>query len=100
MAVTAIAGANWGDEGTGKLTDRLAEDAHYVVRYQGGSNAGHTIVTERDSGWKTDITDARRFADLPESAKGYVRFVEERIGVPIPLVSNGSRRDQLPERAE
>ncbi|MCI3920817.1 adenylosuccinate synthase [Paenibacillus sp. TRM 82003] len=44
MAVTAIVGANWGDEGKGKMTDVLAEAATYVVRYQGGSNAGHTII--------------------------------------------------------
>lgn len=46
MGVTAIVGANWGDEGKGKLTDVLATDANYVVRYQGGSNAGHTIINE------------------------------------------------------
>ncbi|MEK3885090.1 adenylosuccinate synthase [Paenibacillus sp. PL2-23] len=44
MTVTAIVGANWGDEGKGKMTDVLASDARYVVRYQGGSNAGHTIM--------------------------------------------------------
>ncbi|WP_248928206.1 adenylosuccinate synthase [Paenibacillus hamazuiensis] len=42
--VTAVVGANWGDEGKGKLTDILAERADYVVRYQGGNNAGHTII--------------------------------------------------------
>ena len=42
--VKAIVGANWGDEGKGKLTDTLAAGCDYVVRYQGGSNAGHTIV--------------------------------------------------------
>ena len=41
--ITAVVGANWGDEGKGKITDRLAQDADYVVRFQGGSNAGHTI---------------------------------------------------------
>lgn len=46
MSVTAIVGANWGDEGKGKITDVLAVDAKYVVRYQGGSNAGHTIINE------------------------------------------------------
>ncbi len=46
MTVTAIVGANWGDEGKGKMTDALAEGADYVVRYQGGSNAGHTILNE------------------------------------------------------
>ncbi|MDF2959523.1 MAG: adenylosuccinate synthase [Paenibacillus sp.] len=44
MSVTAIVGANWGDEGKGKVTDVLAAKARYVVRYQGGSNAGHTII--------------------------------------------------------
>ncbi|QYR23029.1 adenylosuccinate synthase [Paenibacillus sp. sptzw28] len=44
MSVTAVAGANWGDEGKGKMTDALAADASFVVRFQGGSNAGHTII--------------------------------------------------------
>ncbi len=44
MAVTAIVGAQWGDEGKGKMTDVLAAQSAYVVRYQGGSNAGHTII--------------------------------------------------------
>ncbi|HTG70039.1 MAG TPA: adenylosuccinate synthase [Candidatus Udaeobacter sp.] len=44
MTVTAIVGANWGDEGKGKMTDALAAKSSYVVRYQGGSNAGHTII--------------------------------------------------------
>ena len=42
--VQAIVGANWGDEGKGKITDMLAEKADVVVRFQGGANAGHTIV--------------------------------------------------------
>ena len=42
--VTAVVGANWGDEGKGKITDMLAENADIVVRFQGGANAGHTIV--------------------------------------------------------
>ena len=42
--VEAIVGANWGDEGKGKITDMLAEKADIVVRFQGGANAGHTIV--------------------------------------------------------
>lgn len=44
--VKAVVGANWGDEGKGKITDMLAMDADYIVRYQGGANAGHTIVNE------------------------------------------------------
>ena len=43
--VKAIVGACWGDEGKGKITDILAEDSDIVVRFQGGSNAGHTIIT-------------------------------------------------------
>lgn len=46
MGVTVIVGAQWGDEGKGKITDLLAEGADVVVRYQGGSNAGHTVVAE------------------------------------------------------
>ncbi len=44
MGVTVLIGAQWGDEGKGKLVDRLASQASLVVRYQGGNNAGHTIV--------------------------------------------------------
>jgi adenylosuccinate synthase len=46
MPVTAVVGANWGDEGKGKITDFLAREAGFVVRYQGGNNAGHTIINE------------------------------------------------------
>lgn len=42
--VKAIVGANWGDEGKGKITDMLAQEADIIVRFQGGSNAGHTII--------------------------------------------------------
>ena len=42
--VTAVVGANWGDEGKGKITDMLADEADIVIRFQGGANAGHTIV--------------------------------------------------------
>lgn len=42
--VKAVVGANWGDEGKGKITDMLAEEADIIVRFQGGANAGHTIV--------------------------------------------------------
>ena len=42
--VKAIVGANWGDEGKGKITDMLAEESDIIVRFQGGSNAGHTII--------------------------------------------------------
>ena len=44
--VQAVVGANWGDEGKGKITDMLAEEADIIVRFQGGANAGHTIVND------------------------------------------------------
>ncbi len=44
MSATAVVGANWGDEGKGKMTDYLAQEADIVVRFQGGNNAGHTIL--------------------------------------------------------
>ena len=47
MSVVAIIGAQWGDEGKGKIVDELAMKAQYVVRYQGGSNAGHRVVHDK-----------------------------------------------------
>ena len=45
MPAIVLVGAQWGDEGKGKATDLLGEQVEYVVRYQGGNNAGHTVVT-------------------------------------------------------
>lgn len=44
--IKAVVGANWGDEGKGKITDMMAQEADYIVRFQGGANAGHTIVNK------------------------------------------------------
>ena len=44
IMVKAIVGANWGDEGKGKITDMLAENSDIIIRFQGGANAGHTII--------------------------------------------------------
>jgi adenylosuccinate synthase len=46
VANIVVVGAQWGDEGKGKIVDLLAESCHWVVRYQGGNNAGHTLVVE------------------------------------------------------
>ena len=46
MPGTVIVGTQWGDEGKGRFTDYLAEESELVVRYQGGHNAGHTIVVD------------------------------------------------------
>lgn len=46
MSITAIVGVNWGDEGKGRIVDYLAGEYQIVVRYQGGNNAGHTVINE------------------------------------------------------
>ena len=94
--VTAIVGANWGDEGKGKITDMLGEESDIVVRFQGGSNAGHTIVNNYGkfalhilpSGVFYDHTTsiigngvALNIQDLFEEIKGIV----DR-GVPMPKI--------------
>ena len=45
--LTAITGVNWGDEGKGRMVDLLSEQYDIVVRYQGGNNAGHTVINEK-----------------------------------------------------
>ena len=45
--LTAIVGTNWGDEGKGRMVDLLSENYDIVVRYQGGNNAGHTVVNDK-----------------------------------------------------
>ena len=49
MPVIAIIGAQWGDEGKGKIVDMLAEEADMVMRFSGGDNAGHTVWVSYDS---------------------------------------------------
>ena len=46
MTVTAVVGAQWGDEGKGRIIDYLAQNADVVIRFQGGDNAGHTVINE------------------------------------------------------
>lgn len=45
--LSAIVGVNWGDEGKGRIVDYLSQDFDIVSRYQGGNNAGHTVVNEK-----------------------------------------------------
>jgi len=49
MPAIVLVGAQWGDEGKGKATDLLGDRVDYVVRYQGGNNAGHTVVIGDES---------------------------------------------------
>ena len=65
-ACLVVVGAQWGDEGKGKLVDVLAESADQVVRYQGGANAGHTVVIGHD--WRrpdlSSLAGTNRLSDL------------------------------------
>ena len=76
--VKAVVGANWGDEGKGKITDMLAQKADIIVRFQGGANAGHTIVnnygkdTDRVSGYGSVKNAADK--STSESGKSVNRF--------------------------
>ena len=45
--LTSICGINWGDEGKGRMVDLLSRDFDIVCRYQGGNNAGHTVINEK-----------------------------------------------------
>ena len=64
--VKAVVGANWGDEGKGKITDTLAEQADVVIRFQGGANAGHTIVSPECHEYHRQ----RRGAEYPHPVQG------------------------------
>ena len=54
--LTAVTGIKWGDEGKGRVIDLLAERADIVVRYQGGNNAGHTVVTKQGKFYSESAT--------------------------------------------
>lgn len=98
--VKAVVGANWGDEGKGKITDTLAQHADYVVRYQGGANAGHTIVNAYGkfalhtlpSGvfyeHTTSVIGNGVALNIPVLCKEIERIVEKGVPTPKLLVSN------------
>ena len=98
--VNAVVGANWGDEGKGKITDMLAEKADYIVRFQGGANAGHTIVNKYGkfalhtlpSGifyeHTTSIIGNGVALDIPILCKEIQSIIEKGVPMPKILVSN------------
>ena len=98
--VKAVVGANWGDEGKGKITDMLAEKADFVVRFQGGANAGHTIVNKYGkfalhtlpSGifydHTTSIIGNGVALDIPVFCKEIQSVVDQGAPMPKILVSN------------
>ena len=94
--IKAVVGANWGDEGKGKITDMLAQEADVVVRFQGGANAGHTIVNDYGkfalhtlpsgvfSGRTTSVIGNGVALDIPVFFKEYNEIVSR--GVPAPKI--------------
>ena len=98
--VTAVVGANWGDEGKGKITDMLAEKADIIVRFQGGANAGHTIVNDYGKfalhtlpsgvfyGHTTSVIGNGVALNIPVFFKEYNEVVSRGVPAPKILISN------------
>ncbi|HIT90715.1 MAG TPA: adenylosuccinate synthase [Candidatus Merdenecus merdavium] len=99
--VKAIVGANWGDEGKGKITDTLSKEADIIVRYQGGANAGHTIVNNYGkfalhtlpSGVFYDHTTSIIGNGVALNIPVFMREIEELVerGVPTPNIKVSDR---------
>ena len=103
--VKAIVGANWGDEGKGKITDMLSEKADIIVRFQGGSNAGHTIINDYGKfalhllpsgvfyNHTTSVIGNGVALNIPYLVKEINSIVER--GVPIPSIKVSDRAQIL-----
>ena len=99
--IKAVVGANWGDEGKGKITDMLAQEADIIVRFQGGANAGHTIVNDYGKfalhtlpsgvfySHTTSIIGNGVALNIPVFFKEYNEVVER--GVPAPKIMISDR---------
>ena len=98
--VKAVVGANWGDEGKGKITDMLGKESDIIVRFQGGANAGHTIVNNYGKfalhtlpsgvfhGHTTSIIGNGVALDVPVLFKEIQSIVERGVPMPKILVSD------------
>lgn len=98
--VKAIVGANWGDEGKGKITDMMAQEADIIVRFQGGANAGHTIVNNYGKfalhtlpsgvfySHTTSVIGNGVALNIPLLFKEIQSIVERNVPMPKILVSN------------
>ncbi len=98
--VKAVVGANWGDEGKGKITDMLAKEADIIVRFQGGANAGHTIVNDYGKfalhtlpsgvfyGHTTSVIGNGVALNIPVLMKEIQSIVERGVSKPKILVSD------------
>ena len=104
--VRAIVGANWGDEGKGKITDMLAKESDIIIRFQGGSNAGHTIINNYGRfalhllpsgvfyGHTTSIIGNGVALNIPFLVKELESLVSQ--GVPMPHILVSDRAQILP----
>ena len=112
-----ILGAQWGDEGKGKIVDLLTERVSAVARFQGGHNAGHTLVVDgkktmeipaqasgydkleciytKMPGWRASTLGATQFDQLPKPAREYLAFIEKEAGAKVGMVSTGPDRNQI-----
>lgn len=98
--IKAIVGANWGDEGKGKITDMLAKEADIIIRFQGGANAGHTIVNDYGKfalhtlpsgvfyGHTTSIIGNGVALNIPVLIKEISSITEKNVPMPKILVSD------------
>ena len=98
--VKAVVGANWGDEGKGKITDMLAKEADIIIRFQGGANAGHTIVNDYGKfalhtlpsgvfyGHTTSIIGNGVALNIPVLIKEISYITEKNVPMPKILVSD------------
>ena len=103
--IKAVVGANWGDEGKGKITDMLAEKADIIVRFQGGANAGHTIVNDYGKfalhtlpsgvfyGHTTSVIGNGVALNIPVFFKEYNEVVSR--GVPAPKILISERAQMV-----
>jgi adenylosuccinate synthase len=96
VPVTVVVGAQWGDEGKAKITDQLAKEHDYVVRYQGGHNAGHTVVVNGEK-YALQLIPSGVFYDhvIPVIANGVVVDPAHLIGEIDSLESRGISCDRL-----
>ena len=69
MPAIVLVGAQWGDEGKGKATDLMGSDVDYVVKFNGGNNAGHTIVIEQDGAREVQAPPCCPRASSPRRAR-------------------------------
>ena len=80
MSTLVVVGAQWGDEGKGKVVDLLASRADFVVRYQGGNNAGHTLVVPKEEKQRiAELTSESRASLLDGVAEVQRRLTVRRV---------------------